>query len=271
MKISKSRAIVGIVCIILAAVIGIGGVPFAIKTMTATVKVLVASVDIKPGEQLTEKNCKIVEMGKTGLPEGVLHAIPPTTIRLGQKTDEANPLRYAKSYIAKEGFVLDANTTNTGGNEATLMNLPDGKIALSFTLAGTARTFDNQFLAGDIVQFLIYKNPSQIKAETGMDVTQGMVVTNKMLQYVKLLSVNNEYGTEIREEDKKEVKYTVATVIVTPEQAKEIIRLENEGAIHFALIYRGDVQKANAYVKVQDDYIASQAKKENTNTTKQAN
>lgn len=268
MKISKTRVIVGIVCIVLAAIIGLGGVPIAVKAMTSTVKVLVATQDIKPGDQLTEKNCVLKDMGKTGLPEGVLHAIPPTTIRLGREQDTDNPLRYASKYIAKEGFILESDTTNTGGNEASLMNLPDGKIALSFTLAGTARTFDNQFLSGDIVQFLIYKNPSQIKAETGFDVVQGMVTTNKMLQYVKLLSVNTEYGTEVTADDKEEVKYTVATVIVTEEQAKEIIRLENEGAIHFALIYRGDVKKANAYVKVQDDYIASQRNKTNNKTQK---
>ena len=206
MKISKTRVIVGIVCIVLAAIIGLGGVPIAVKAMTSTVKVLVATQDIKPGDQLTEKNCVLKDMGKTGLPEGVLHAIPPTTIRLGREQDTDNPLRYASKYIAKEGFILEGDTTNTGGNEASLMNLPDGKIALSFTLAGTARTFDNQFLSGDIVQFLIYKNPSQIKAETGFDVVQGMVTTNKMLQYVKLLSVNTEYGTEVTAEDKEEVK-----------------------------------------------------------------
>lgn len=264
MKISKTRVIVGVACIVLAAIIGLGGVPIAVRSMTSTVKVLVATQDIKPGDQLTEKNCVLKDMGKTGLPEGVLHAIPPTTLRLGREQNTDNPLRYASKYIAKEGFVLEGDTTNTGGDEASLVNLPDGKVALSFTLSGTAQTFDNQFLAGDIVQFMIYKNASQVEAETNRKVNEGTVETNNMLQYVKLLSVNTEYGTEVTAEDKAEVKYTVATVIVTKEQAKEIIRLEKEGAIHFALIYRGDTQKANAYIKVQDDYLASL--KENNKT-----
>lgn len=266
MKIKKTRMIVGILCIVLAFIIGVVGVPLVVNSMTASVNVVVATTDIKPGDALNSTNTAIVEMGREGLPEGYMSSLSSYTSNFLTKDEESKTL-YSNKYISKNGFIMQDAVTDTSVDAESLMNIPAGKVAISFTLSGVASSFDNQFLAGDIVQFMCYKNASQTAIKTNDETVikqneEGEVTTNKKLSYVKLLSVNTEYGTEVTADDKETVKYTVATAIVTPEQAAEIVRLEHEGSIHLSLIYRGDAEKANAYVATQDAYLAKNVKGE---------
>ena len=44
-------------------------------------------------------------------------------------------------------------------------------------------------------------------------------------------------------------------VLVTPEQAELLAHYNSVTTIHFSLVYRGETDKADAYIKVQDDYL----------------
>lgn len=234
MKINKKRVVIGAICIALSAIIAFVGIPLTVNSITDTVEVLRATSDIKPGDMLTKNNCKVIKMNKEGLPDDYLERLPEHDV-------------YSTSYIGVEGFILESSITTNASTEMSLTNIPSGKVAISFTMQGDATSFDNQFKAGDIVQFLEYHHI----AGTQDSSTQ----VNKLLNYVKLISVNTDYGVEVTDKDKDKTKYTVATVIVTPEQAQEIVRLEQEGNVHLVLIYRGDVEKANSYVIAQDKYL----------------
>lgn len=234
LKINKKRVVIGAVCIALSAIIAFIGIPLTVNSITDTVEVLRATSDIKPGDMLTKNNCKAIKMNKEGLPDNYLESLPEHDV-------------YSISYIGVEGFILESSITTNASTEMSLTNIPSGKVAISFTMQGDATSFDNQFKAGDIVQFLEYHHI----AGTQKSSTQ----VNKLLNYVKLISVNTDYGVEVTDKDKDNTKYTVATVIVTPEQAQEIVRLEQEGNVHLVLIYRGEVEKANSYVIAQDKYL----------------
>lgn len=262
-KIKKIRVIVGIACIVLAAIVCFVGIPVAVRMTTQTVPVLVATKNLSRGERITAENATLVQMGQEGLPDTVMNNYPLADIPV-----------YAKMEIAANNFILANNTTKTAMTSESLTALPDGKVAISFTFQGPAASFDNQFQAGDIVQFLCYYGSGSYysKIVGTNERGEGTVVQNKLLSYVKLHSVNNEYGTEIKNSDKDEVRYSYATVIVTPEQAEEIVRLEHEGAIHLSLIYRYDGSsndKTDAYVATQDAYIASLKNKTKTSTNTQ--
>jgi pilus assembly protein CpaB len=234
MKINKKRVVVGAGCIILAALIAFIGIPLTVNSITDTVDVLRATSDIRPGDMLSKSNCKTIKMNKEGLPKNYLTELPEQSL-------------YSTAYIGVEGFILESSVTKNPSNEMSLTNIPSGKVAISFTMEGDATSFDNQFKAGDIVQFLEYHHVSGTKDSS--------TNVNKLLNYVKLISVNTEYGVEVTDKDKDNTKYKVATVIVTPEQAQEIVRLEQEGNVHLVLIYRGEVEKANSYVVAQDEYL----------------
>lgn len=253
-KIKKSRFIIGAVCIVLAAVLTFGGIPLAVKLATQSVPVLVAKRDIGVGEQISADNSAVIMMGKENLPDTVMTSVPT-----------GNSPLYAKIEIAKNSFVMSNNTENAKKEVQSLSNLPDGKVAVSFTFKGIAAGFDNQFKAGDIVSFMCYHDKtSQAAVNAGTQAKdEGYVENNKMLEYVRIHSINNEFGTDVKESDKDSVRYTHATVIVTPEQAREIVRLENEGVIHLSLIYRNDGSsndKSSAYIELQDKYLAKENK-----------
>ncbi len=248
-KIKKTRVIIGIACLALAAVITFVGIPVAVNLTTSKVPVLMTTKNIGRGEQITDSNSSIVMLGRDNLPNTVISAMP----------SDGKPL-YADMEISANNFVTKENTTDVKQSIESLTNLPDGKVAISFTFNGVAASFDNQFQAGDIVQFLCYYSPDSVYAVTGKTTEKGvgLVESNKMLQYVKLHSVNNEFGSEVKNSQKDEVKYTNATVIVTQKQAEEIVRLEHEGLIHLTLIYRYDgssVDKTNSYIAAQDAYL----------------
>ena len=44
-------------------------------------------------------------------------------------------------------------------------------------------------------------------------------------------------------------------MLVTPEQAELLAQYNSVTSLHFALVYRGDKEKADAFIKVQDDYL----------------
>jgi pilus assembly protein CpaB len=246
LKINKKRVVVGAICIVISALIAFIGIPLTVNSITDTVEVLRATSDIRPGDMLSKNNCKVIKMNKEGLPDNYLTKLPDYDI-------------YSTSYIGIEGFILENSITTQASEEMSLTNIPSGKVAISFTMQGDATSFDNQFKAGDIVQFLEY---DYIAGTDG-----GSTSVNKLLNYVKLISVNTDYGVEVTDKDKDNTKYTVATVIVTPEQAQEIVRLEQEGNVHLVLIYRGEVERANSYVIAQDKYLEKISSPQTQTTT----
>ena len=46
-------------------------------------------------------------------------------------------------------------------------------------------------------------------------------------------------------------------LLVRPEQAELLAQYNNDTTIHFALVYRGDDEKADEYIRMQDEYLAA--------------
>ena len=52
-------------------------------------------------------------------------------------------------------------------------------------------------------------------------------------------------------------KAATVTLLVTPGQAELLAQYNSVTSLHFALVYRGDKDKADAFIKAQDDYLAA--------------
>lgn len=80
------------------------------------------------------------------------------------------------------------------------------------------------------------------------------------LQFVKVLSVTDSKGynvdntKELSEEEEKQQSATI-TVLASPEQAKIITGLENDGMAHVALISRGNEALAEELLAEQDQLL----------------
>ena len=68
-----------------------------------------------------------------------------------------------------------------------------------------------------------------------------------------------ETAMEFGKENGKKVRHSVLSFgeneHVTPEQAELLAHYNSVTTIHFTLVYRGETDKADAYIKVQDDYL----------------
>lgn len=237
MKIKKTRLWVGIACIVLSAIISFIALPFAIKSAADTEKVLVAKTDIFKGDRFTNDNCEFVSMGKVNM--------PVEAVRDAKEIDKM----YASMTISKGGLILKTNLTESTGEGYSLTNLPKGKVAITVSLKGVSSTFANQLRPGDIVQVNTYQMGT---TSDGRKVSR--VVKNPMFQYLELYTLNTDSGGTINKPS-GDAKYSIATLIVTPEQAAELIRLEYEGGIYLTLIYRGERQIVDEYVAKQDEFL----------------
>jgi pilus assembly protein CpaB len=80
------------------------------------------------------------------------------------------------------------------------------------------------------------------------------------LQFVKVLSVTDAKGVnvdnakELTAEEEKQQSATI-TVLASPEQARIITGLENDGMAHVALISRNNATVAEELLTMQDDAL----------------
>jgi pilus assembly protein CpaB len=123
-----------------------------------------------------------------------------------------------------------------------LLGLGGEKVAVSVNVANFAAGLSNKLENGDIVSVIIYDKDmytSYIPAE---------------LKYVKVITTTTNEGVD-KDEIVEGGKAATVTVLVTPEQAELLANYNSTTNVHFSLVFRGDADKADAYVKVQDDYL----------------
>jgi pilus assembly protein CpaB len=73
LKLLKNRIFLSIICIIISAVISFVLLPRFYEDKNATVMVLRAAGDIQAGTEITDMHLMTVEVGKYGLPEGIIN------------------------------------------------------------------------------------------------------------------------------------------------------------------------------------------------------
>lgn len=232
MKLLKNRVVLGIVCIVLAAVLVFVGIPFVNNLSTAKTTVVRATQDIKMGTKLTQDMFEEVEVGSLNLPEDVAHHL--TSVK---------------------GQFLTVNMTKgdylTKAKIATTLTLPDNKItamkpgqqALTVALNGAAQSYANKLLPNDIIT--VYSTA---------DNNQSSIVNE--LTYVQVVMTTASDGTQIlrdgqTDKDGKPLTPAYATFIVNDVQAKKLIGLQSK--LYFVLRYRGtDATTINKYLDAQE-------------------
>lgn len=81
-----------------------------------------------------------------------------------------------------------------------------------------------------------------------------------IFQFVKVLSVTDSRGvnidnTKVPTEEEEKLQSATITVLASPEQAKLITAMENDGVAHVALISRGNDTLAGELLSVQEQVL----------------
>ena len=242
MKLFKNRTVLGVICIVLSLLICFGIAPLLNKQMSQKTEIVRVKEAIKIGEIMTENKLEMVEVGAYNLPEGVM------------KSQDAVIGTYALADFSAGDYILNAKISETMQEEnAYLYNLNGEKQALSITLKSFANGLSGKLESGDIVSVIApdYRE-------------QGHTVIPPELKYVEVISVTADTGYDANQrdaqsnapsaEEERELPVTV-TLLVTPEQGNLLAELEAEGIMHLSLVYRGDVEKAEEFIGMQEEIM----------------
>ena len=246
MKLLKNRTVLGVVCIALSLIICFAITPLFNAAKENTTEIVRMKKDVKIGQEITEKDVEIVEVGAYNLPADVL------------KKSEDVVGKYVSSELLAGEYVLPGKISNTPASEnAYLYNLTGEKRAISVTIPSFAGGLSGKIISGDIVSVIAVDYRES-----------GETVVPAELQYVEVIAVTDKEGYDEDEvvvttdgEEEPDLPETV-TLLVTPAQANILAELEADGEIHLSLVYRGTSENAQKFIAAQEKLLNELAEAE---------
>jgi flp pilus assembly protein cpaB len=246
MKLLKNRTVLGVVCIALSLIICFAITPLFNAAKENTTEIVRMKKDVKIGQEITEKDVEIVEVGAYNLPADVL------------KKSEDVVGKYVSSELLAGEYVLPGKISDTPASEnAYLYNLTGEKRAISVTIPSFAGGLSGKLISGDIVSVIAVDYRES-----------GETVVPDELQYVEVIAVTDKEGYDEDEvvvttdgEEEPDLPETV-TLLVTPAQANILAELEADGEIHLSLVYRGTSENAQKFIAAQEKLLNELAEAE---------
>lgn len=246
MKLLKNRTVLGVVCIALSLIICFAITPLFNAAKENTTEIVRMKKDVKIGQEITEKDVEIVEVGAYNLPADVL------------KKSEDVVGKYVSSELLAGEYVLPGKISDTPASEnAYMYNLTGEKRAISVTIPSFAGGLSGKLISGDIVSVIAVDYRES-----------GETVVPDELQYVEVIAVTDKEGYDEDEvvvttdgEEEPDLPETV-TLLVTPAQANILAELEADGEIHLSLVYRGTSENAQKFIAAQEKLLNELAEAE---------
>ena len=227
----NNRFIFGILSLVLAAVIAFVALPTIARQTNGKTEIVRITQPVLKGEQVTKENAEVVEVGGYNLPANVAHSL-----------DNVEGL-YVTADLAAGDYILTSKVSSVPiSSDVALNDIPSGKVAISLTVKTLASGLSDKLQPNDIVRIYHF-------LETAEEVPE--------LRFVKVLSVTDSDGINVDNtkeptEDEEPQQSATITVLASPEQARIITELENDGVAHVALISRNNDQLAEELLAEQD-------------------
>jgi pilus assembly protein CpaB len=235
-KLKINRTILGFICLFLALGITFGLAPFLQRVSVARVTIIRVASDIEEGSIIPESAIETVSVGSYNLPVNI--AV--------QKSDVVG--KYATADLQKGDFYLQTKlSTLAPSSDAYLLDLPDGKQAISISVKSFAGGLSGKLLPGDIVMAI------------ALDANKKAVMPME-LHYLKLIAVTMTGGSDkqpngdLPKNKDGEVNATVTTVtlLVDERQARRLAELEASNWTHISLVSRGDPGRVDQLLEAQE-------------------
>lgn len=227
----NNRFIFGILSLVLAAVIAFVTLPTIARQTNGKTEIVRITQPVLKGEQITGDNAEVVEVGGYNLPSNVAHSL-----------DDVEGL-YVTADLAAGDYILTSKVSTVPvSSDVALNDIPSGKVAISLTVKTLASGLSDKLQPNDIIRIYHF-------LETAEEVPE--------LRFVKVLSVTDSDGINVDNakeptEDEEPQQSATITVLASPEQARIITELENDGVAHVALISRNNDQLAEELLAEQD-------------------
>ena len=227
----NNRFIFGILSLVLAAVIAFVALPTIARQTNGKTEIVRIPQPVLKGETITSDNAEVVEVGGYNLPSNVAHSM-----------EDVEGL-YVTADLAAGDYILTSKVSTVPvSSDVALNDIPSGKVAISLTVKTLASGLSDKLQPGDIIRIYHF-------LETAEEVPE--------LRFVKVLSVTDSDGINVDNtkeptEDEEPQQSATITVLASPEQARIITEMENDGVAHVALISRNNDQLAEELLAEQD-------------------
>lgn len=232
----KNRTIIAAICIVLAIVMVFVVSPLVNKLTTDSTDVVRLSKNLTRGTQITSEHLEVVSVKRDTMPGGII-SDPNLIIGKYAATD-----LFAGDYLTNEKIAGEANSADDVFAD---MN---GKVAISVPLDSFAGHLSGKLQNGDIIRF--YIRNTDLSASTFVP---------GALQWVKVVTTTTGGGIDqneiVENEDGTYEMPATATILVNETQARILAEYAATSEIHLALIYRGTAEKAQEYLRRQDEYL----------------
>ena len=227
----NNRFIFGILSLVLAAVIAFVALPTIARQTNGKTEIVRITQPVLKGEKITSDNAEVVEVGGYNLPSNVAHSM-----------EDVEGL-YVTADLAAGDYILTSKVSTVPvSSDVALNDIPSGKVAISLTVKTLASGLSDKLQPNDIIRIYHF-------LETAEEVPE--------LRFVKVLSVTDSDGINVDNtkeptEDEEPQQSATITVLASPEQARIITEMENDGVAHVALISRNNDQLAEDLLAEQD-------------------
>lgn len=233
----NSRFIYGILALVLSAIIAFIAIPSIAAQTNGVTEIVRVVKPIEKGDEITQDAVETAEVGAHNLPENVARSIDDV---IG---------KYSTADLDAGDYFLSTKVSFTPlTSDIQLNTIPSGKVAISVTVKTLASGLSDKLQPGDIIRFYHFLDEAAEVPE---------------LQFMKVISVTDSKGlnvdnTKVPDPEAEEEKQQTATITVlaTPYQAQLLTGYENDGALHVALVSRGDEKLAEELLQQQDDQLA---------------
>ena len=230
----NNRFLFGMLSLLLAAIIAFVALPTIARQTNGKTEIVRITQPVQKGEQITAANTEVVEVGSFNLPPNIARSL-----------EDVNGL-YATADLAQGDYILTTKVSMAPiSSDVALNSIPSGMTAISLTVKTLASGLSDKLQPGDIIRIYHFLDTAEEVPE---------------LRYVRVLSVTDADGINVDNTkeptgDEEKKQSATITVLASPEQARIITMLENDGVAHVALVSRGNDTLSEELLSLQAQSI----------------
>ena len=219
MKIFQNKIVVGVICIVIAAILAFFFLPSISKSKSNTETIFVVKNAVAEGTKIEESMLVEKEVGGYGLPQSII------------KDKDKIVGKYATCNITPDDLILTSKLSDFAANQKLDKVMSQGNMLVTVSLDSVASAVGNHLKSGDIISIVGYANDA--------------VVAYEELKALEVYSIENENAEKLEDvENNEEAEHLASTVtlIVNQVQAEKLIQAEYSGKVHAVFVKRGAVK-----------------------------
>ena len=219
MKIFQNKIVVGVICIVIAAILAFFFLPSISKSKSNTEKIYAVKNAVAEGTKIEESMLVEKEVGSYGLPQSII------------KDKDKIVGKYASCDITPDDLILLSKLSDYAANQKLDKVMSQGNMLVTVSLDSVASAVGNHLKSGDIISIVGYANDA--------------VVVYEELKALEVYSIENENAEKLEDvENNEEAEHLASTVtlIANQVQAEKLIQAEYSGKVHAVFVKRGAVK-----------------------------